>query len=86
MLKKLGGMLGLLQLAPEDYLRWRPTGAGTGEGSAGLSDQQIQTLVDQRVQARKTKNWAESDRIRDELTRHGVVIEDAASGTTWRRT
>jgi cysteinyl-tRNA synthetase len=86
MLRKLGGMLGLLQQAPEDYLRWRPASTRAGGEQAGLSDLQIQALVDQRVQARKTKNWAESDRLRDELTRHGIVIEDTASGTTWRRT
>ena len=45
----------------------------------------VQQLIQERNAARKAKNFAESDRIRDELLAAGIVLEDAASGTTWRR-
>ncbi|MEA3274290.1 MAG: DALR domain-containing protein, partial [Pseudomonadota bacterium] len=77
-LVRLGGVLGILQDDPEAYLR----GGGSGEG---LSDADIEDLIRQRVEARKSKNWAEADRIRDELQGAGVLLEDGAGGTTWRR-
>jgi len=42
-------------------------------------------MVTARVQAKQEKNWAEADRIRDELKAMGIVLEDGAGGTTWRR-
>lgn len=53
---------------------------GSAEREAAL----IQMLIDMRTQARKNKNYAESDRIRDELAKIGVVLEDRADGTGWR--
>jgi cysteinyl-tRNA synthetase len=50
-----------------------------------LSDADIEDLIRQRAEARKSKQWAEADRIRDELQTAGIVLEDAAGGTTWRR-
>jgi cysteinyl-tRNA synthetase len=41
--------------------------------------------MEQRLTARKAKNWAESDRIRDELDKQGIILEDGPQGTTWRR-
>jgi cysteinyl-tRNA synthetase len=56
-------------------------GAGSdGQREAGL----IQLLIELRKQARKNKNFAESDRIRDELARLGVTLEDRPDGTVWR--
>ncbi|MEN9503297.1 MAG: cysteine--tRNA ligase [Pseudomonadota bacterium] len=78
LLKRLGNILGLLQDDPAGWLK----------GSAqtdGLSDEAIETLIRQRLDARKAKNWAESDRIRDELKAQGILLEDGAGGTTWRR-
>ncbi len=43
------------------------------------------TLIQQRLQARQEKNWAEADRIRDELEQQGILLEDGAAGTSWRR-
>jgi len=78
LLKDLGGVLGLLQRDPEAFLQ--------GEaGSDGLSAEQVEALIQARKDARASKNWAESDRIRDELTAAGIVLEDSAAGTTWRR-
>ena len=48
-------------------------------------DQEIETLIAQRDKARKQKNWAESDRLRDKLTTMGIVIEDSPQGTRWHR-
>jgi cysteinyl-tRNA synthetase len=45
----------------------------------------IDELIEQRLQARADKNWADADRIRDELSAAGIVIEDGAKGTRWRR-
>lgn len=57
--------------------------AGSGanaEREAGL----IRLLVEMRQNARKSKNWAESDRLRDALAALGVTLEDRADGTVWR--
>ena len=48
-------------------------------------DAEIDALVAQRTQARKDKNWAEADRIRDELKAMGIVLEDTAQGVKWHR-
>ena len=50
------------------------------EKDAGVDDE-IQSLIDQRTQARKDKNWAEADRIRDELKSRGITIKDTPNGT-----
>jgi cysteinyl-tRNA synthetase len=79
LLRYLGGIIGLLQADAEDFLK-----SGGGQG-AGLSDVAIDELIEQRLQARADKNWADADRIRDELNAAGIVIEDGANGTRWRR-
>jgi cysteinyl-tRNA synthetase len=73
-----GALLGVLQSDPEVWLRGA---ASTG----GLSDASIERLIADRNAARKQRNFAESDRIRDELKANGVILEDGSSGTTWRR-
>ncbi len=77
LLKSLAGMLGLLQRDPQAFLQ--------GGGEHGLTDAEIDALIEQRLAARKAKEWATSDRIRDELKEKGIVLEDGAGGTTWRR-
>ena len=79
-LKKLSGILGLLASDPESFLR---RGKGLEEGD--LSDEQIQEYIDQRITAREQKDWTESDRLRDLLTEQGIILEDNAEGTSWRR-
>ena len=51
--------------------------------SAGVDDKKVQALIDARTEARRTKNFKESDRIRDELAAMGVVLKDSKEGTTW---
>lgn len=78
-LRQLGGVLGLLQDNPGHYLQ---SSAGQGEG---LDNAQIESLIQQRLLAKQNRNWAEADRIRDELKAQGVVLEDKGKETSWRR-
>jgi cysteinyl-tRNA synthetase len=76
-LKALGGVLGLLQREPLAYLQ--------GARSGGPSESQIREKIDARLAARKAKNYAEADRIRQSLEKEGVILEDGPQGTSWRR-
>jgi cysteinyl-tRNA synthetase len=76
-LKALGAVIGLLQRDPQTFLQAAPAG--------GLSNEEIEAKVGARMTAKKAKNFAESDRIRDELKAAGIVLEDGPQGTTWRR-
>jgi len=75
-LRYLAAMLGLLQTDSEIFLQ--------GE-TEGLSAATIENMIQQRNAARTAKNWKESDRVRDELKAQGIVLEDGAQGTTWRK-
>jgi len=77
-LKYLGSILGLLQQPADQFLQ----GEAGGEGPAA---EEIEALIQQRSEARRNKDWAESDRIRDLLMEQGIILEDGAAGTTWRR-
>jgi cysteinyl-tRNA synthetase len=48
-------------------------------------DAEIETLIEERQKARKEKNWALSDKIRDDLKAQGIVLEDTPSGVKWKR-
>lgn len=75
-LRELAGLLGVLQLEPDAFLQ---------AGAIGKVDAaRVEALIQARLEARAAKNWGESDRIRDELTAMGVVLEDGKGGTTWR--
>ncbi|MDD5411236.1 MAG: cysteine--tRNA ligase [Methylobacter sp.] len=84
-LKHLGGLLGILQDDPEAFLKGVSHTADAKTGALEI-EQQIQSRIDARIEAKKSKNWALADQIRDELKQQGVILEDAPDGTTsWRR-
>ena len=76
-MKALGGVLGLLQREPVEFLQAGQAG--------GLADAEIQQRIEARNDARRRKDYAAADRIRAELDAAGIVLEDGAGGTTWRR-
>jgi cysteinyl-tRNA synthetase len=76
-LKALGGVLGILQQPPTAYLQ------GGAAGAAGLDAQAIEAMIVARADAKKARNFAEADRIRDVLAAQGVVLKDSPQGTTW---
>jgi len=77
-LRRWGGLLGLLQRDPEEFLRG-------GSQPSDLSDADIEALIAARTAAKQRKDYAQADRIRDDLMAKGIVLEDGAAGTTWRR-
>jgi cysteinyl-tRNA synthetase len=78
LLRALGGVLGLLQSDPASYLQ------GGGAGDA-LDEPAIAERIEARAAAKRAKDFAEADRIRQELQSLGVVLKDSAAGTTWER-
>ena len=78
-LRLLAGRLGLLQSDPEVYLRGETVQGETTD------DALIDDLVARRQAARERRDWAEADRLREQLTEMGIELEDAADGTRWRR-
>jgi cysteinyl-tRNA synthetase len=89
-LHALGGVLGFLGEDPGKFLRSAATVVTAGVDGApalpGLSDAEIEAQIAARIDARKAKNFAESDRIRDALLAAGVILEDKPGGiTNWRR-
>ncbi len=94
-LKALGGVLGLLQRDSNDFLQGTThtltlaAMAGSATATATLSrsigPEAINQQIAARTAAKQAKNFAEADRIRKELLEAGIVLEDSAQGTTWRR-
>ncbi|HIG64676.1 MAG TPA: cysteine--tRNA ligase [Methyloprofundus sp.] len=79
-LKELSSVLGILQDDPESFLQ-----AGDTVQEGGLAEQEIELFIEQRIQAKQNKDWALADKIRDDLKQQGIVLEDVATGTSWRR-
>ena len=74
LLYSFGDVLGLFQQSADIFL------------TSGDDDvEKIESLISQRNQARVDKDWARADQVRDELTTMGIVLEDTAGKTSWRK-
>ncbi|WP_394753755.1 cysteine--tRNA ligase [Crenothrix sp.] len=88
-LKSLSALLGILQDDPDSFLKGSVSPL---QLSASITinvfspDEMVERKINDRLDAKKTKNWALADQIRDELKGQGVILEDSPNGTTsWRR-
>ena len=73
-----GRLLGVAQQDPETWF-------ATAGAAAGLGAEEIEALIAERAEARKSRNFGRADEIRDELAAQGIVLEDKAGETRWRR-
>ncbi len=81
LLRALGKLLGLLQQDPQTYLQ----SITTDRVSDSISPEEIDKMIQQRLDARKNADYAKADVIRKNLSDAGIMLEDSAQGTTWRR-
>jgi len=77
-LKTLATVLGLLQDEPDNFLKG-------GDAEDGLSEEEINKQIQARIDAKTNKDWAKADEIRDQLKAQGIIVEDIAGGSSWRR-
>jgi cysteinyl-tRNA synthetase len=82
----LGRHIGLLGRAPGEWLATRSALIAGEEAAPGALDEAaIEARISARIEARRRQDFSESDRIRDELSAAGILLEDGPGGTTWRR-
>ena len=96
--REASGVLGIARFDAEDWVQGRlsnvlmPEGITAGAAMSGdptvrtgPGEGEIESAIAARMAARKAKDWAEADRIRDDLKAQGIILEDGPAGTTWRR-
>lgn len=81
-MRQAGRILGLFQ---EEPLSWFRKGHEPDQAGGDLSEERIEEMIREREEARKAKDWGTADRIRDELSSRGIVLEDKPHGTLWKR-
>ena len=74
-MKELSQVLGLLNETPEVFLQY----------GAGLSEEEISAQIQQRNEARNSKDFQKADQIRDDLAAQGILLDDSSKGTTWKK-
>ncbi|GAA3912212.1 cysteine--tRNA ligase [Litoribacillus peritrichatus] len=79
-LRKSASLLGLLSHDAENWFKSRGN-----QSEGGLSDDAIEALIQERIEAKKNKDFARSDQIRDDLKAQGIELEDTREGTRWQR-
>ncbi|HNQ03253.1 MAG TPA: cysteine--tRNA ligase [Thiobacillaceae bacterium] len=84
-LRALAAVLGLLDRSAEDFLRGRRTARDADDTEPSHVDTRIETLIQERLVARRRKDFKRADAIRDELMAAGILLEDSPQGTSWRR-
>ena len=84
--RELSGVLGICQLDAEQWFRLAAPQQGASPNQAAWDDAAIAAGIAARLAARKSRNFKEADRLRDEMTSAGILLEDRPDGTTlWRR-
>ena len=78
---KMGAILGILNESPEDYFAKKRS---TGLEKKSIDSEMIDKMIKERIEARKAKNWARADQIRDQLDEMNIIIEDRPEGTIWK--
>ncbi len=71
-----GVVLGLLQQAPPDWF---------ARGADNSDDARIQVLIDERIEAKKSRDFTRADAIREQLAAEGILLEDTPQGVRWKR-
>lgn len=79
-LKAMANILGILQAEPHHFLQ-----SGQSKDVVDLSVDVIETLITQRIQAKKDKQYQRADDIRQQLDEQGILLEDSPEGTSWRK-
>ena len=80
-LRECASVLGLLQQSSEDFFAERNRLA---LAALGINEEEVEGLIAERAEARKEKNWARADEIRDTLAAMSINLKDTPEGTRWR--
>ncbi len=78
-LKASASVMGILTESYDTWCTWAPSSANS------IEEAEIEALIEERIQAKKDKNYARSDEIRNTLLDQGIILEDSATGTSWKR-
>jgi cysteinyl-tRNA synthetase len=80
-LKRMGDLLGILNITPDDYFSKKKA---RGLQDASVDAAWVEKMIQERIDARKSKDWKRADEIRDELLERNIILEDRPEGTIWK--